>query len=99
MSKNELVTKTVRRLIGQINHSNEYIARKLHVSVKSLNRWYSGECTPSALSLICLYRLAEGHPLDFDSEDVFLFIKTGLSLSFFKVFPSSDLFAIIKLQS
>jgi len=74
MSKNELVTKTVRTLIAKIGKHPFYIAKELNISVKSLNRWLKGDCTPSALSLICLYRLSEGHPLNSDSEDDFFIV-------------------------
>ena len=78
MSKNGLVTKEVRRLIAKIGKSPEYVARKLNISVKSLNRWQKGDCAPSSLSLIRLFHLSEGHPLNLDSEDVLFLLDTSV---------------------
>lgn len=69
---NELVTKTVRRLISSIKMRPENLAKKLNVSVKSINRWVNGSVAPSASSLLVLIRLT-GDPLVLEPEDYFLF--------------------------
>ena len=69
---NKLVTKTVRELVSKIGSDANDIARKLNVSEKSLHRWLQGDCAPSAYSLMSLYYLAEGHPLEQNPKDVFI---------------------------
>lgn len=96
MDKNKLVAKKVVALLKKIGGSHDEIAKKLNVSLKSFHRWRLGTCTPSAFSLMCLYRLAEGRSLDFDSEDVFLF-WTSLSFLDFKQFYFRLLYVIIEI--
>ena len=47
MKGNYEVTIAVRKLIDKINKPTYVIARKIGVSTKSLNRWYSGEFEPT----------------------------------------------------
>ena len=45
--KDENVIKTVKRVIGETNLTTAEIADKIGASVKSVNRWFQGKCTPN----------------------------------------------------
>ena len=63
MKDKQLLAEWVGELIQAIGKSRPTISRKLGVNVKTLKRWESGECVPSAINLMNLYHLSKGVPL------------------------------------
>ena len=74
MKGNYEVTIAVRKLIDKINKPTYVIARKIGVSTKSLNRWYSGEFEPTTSNYFNLCRLAGLSPWGLDPEGLFYFV-------------------------
>ncbi|QRA18115.1 helix-turn-helix domain-containing protein [Staphylococcus shinii] len=46
------IDKELKRLRKENNITQEYLAKKLYVSIQTINKWENGKCLPDAINLL-----------------------------------------------
>lgn len=56
--------QTVKEIRSQLNMSQEHLARELHVSFATVNRWENGKNSPNMLAKKALYDICKEKGLE-----------------------------------
>lgn len=46
------IGKELKKLRKESNITQEYLAKKLYVSIQTINKWENGKCLPDAINLL-----------------------------------------------